>query len=507
MTKKTQRWRDSKSVAKAKKLAERRSLSWYMAAVFLAFFALMLFFEVFLIKDENSSYRHLYTEVDYSDYKFNNARSHRRLEIVPPFHVARELARVLSDVAPEELQEENVTSNSWKISEEPDHWQMVRGTKNKFFVFSAYFDDRRGNYIRVISAARTRIADRVVCKFWFKNGRSPVAVYATNKLIRENWNLKYSAYFILCPLQRDVGQIPDEVSIIKLGDSRSSNRLVVHNNHVAGSSAEGIAVCIKPLHYNYDKLVNLVEFIELNRILGVQHFILYNDTIGPAVNCALQYYIREGIVTVLPWKLDLISQKEIRTEGLFAALNDCLYRTMYRHRYVLMIDLDEYIIPHANTSLTDLISFLQKKSSHRVGAFSFQNSFFYLHWPNDPNSNGLPYQLITLQKTIRKTKLHAHKQRSKCIVLPERVVEMGNHFVWEFAPGRTMVNVGPDLGFLHHYRVCEFGGTDCINTTSIVDRTVYLWKSTLLDTVTNRLDDIQRLCSLSLNETRKNDTW
>ena len=33
-----------------------------------------------------------------------------------------------------------------------------------------------------------------------------------------------------------------------------------------------------------------------------------------------------GLVTVLPWRLDMTSQKEIRTEGLFAALNDCLYR-------------------------------------------------------------------------------------------------------------------------------------------------------------------------------------
>ena len=31
-------------------------------------------------------------------------------------------------------------------------------------------------------------------------------------------------------------------------------------------------------------------------------------------------------MTVLPWRLDMTSQKEIRTEGLFAALNDCLYR-------------------------------------------------------------------------------------------------------------------------------------------------------------------------------------
>ena len=69
-----------------------------------------------------------------------------------------------------------------------------------------------------------------------------------------------------------------------------------------------------------------------------------------------------GIVTLLPWKLNMISQKEIRTEGLFAALNDCLYRfvlevcflpttfifsrNMNSVKYLIMMDLDELIIPY-----------------------------------------------------------------------------------------------------------------------------------------------------------------
>ena len=53
-----------------------------------------------------------------------------------------------------------------------------------------------------------------------------------------------------------------------------------------------------------------------------------------------------GLVKLLPWNLDMISQKEIRTEGLFAALNDCLYRNMKSVKYLIMMDLDELIIPY-----------------------------------------------------------------------------------------------------------------------------------------------------------------
>lgn len=98
-----------------------------------------------------------------------------------------------------------------------------------------------------------------------------------------------------------------------------------------------------------------MEFIELNRILGVEHFTFYNHTIGEQVNCILKDYVNKNIVTLLPWQLNMVSQKEIRTEGLFAALNDCLYRSMYKYSHVLLIDLDEFIIPHHNDTLQQLV--------------------------------------------------------------------------------------------------------------------------------------------------------
>lgn len=44
-------------------------------------------------------------------------------------------------------------------------------------------------------------------------------------------------------------------------------------------------------------------------------------------------------VEILPWNLKMKSQKEIRTEGLFASLNDCLYRNMYRWDLIFFLML------------------------------------------------------------------------------------------------------------------------------------------------------------------------
>lgn len=99
----------------------------------------------------------------------------------------------------------------------------------------------------------------------------------------------------------------------------------------------------------------MIEFLELNTLLGINHFFLYNDTASNQVNCILRDYVANGRVTVFPWKLDMVSQKEIRTEGLFAALNDCLYRTMYHYSHIALIDLDEFIVPRHNETLQEFI--------------------------------------------------------------------------------------------------------------------------------------------------------
>lgn len=104
--------------------------------------------------------------------------------------------------------------------------------------------------------------------------------------------------------------------------------------------------------------IQLIEFLELNKLLGISHFTFYNASTGPSASCLLQEYINEGVVSVLSWDLPIQSKTEIRTEGMFAALNDCLYRNMYRYSYIAFIDIDEFIVPRFNFTLMDLIRFV-----------------------------------------------------------------------------------------------------------------------------------------------------
>ncbi|XP_040571227.1 beta-1,4-galactosyltransferase galt-1 [Lepeophtheirus salmonis] len=395
-------------------------------------------------------------------------------------------------------------------------WQPVNGTSHKFYVYSAYFDNRgKTPVIRILAVTKTKTSDFVYCKMYYKDGgKKPWSITrASINVIRENWNLKYSASFVICNLGPG-SKIPESVSVLSIRskDPKSSNFYSISNQlpineHKYGTgsvlvNSSDIGVCVKPLHFHYSKTLELVEFIELNRILGVTKFTFYNDTISSEVSCVLNHYKSEGSVNVYPWKLRMQSQKEIRTEGLFAALNDCLYRNMNYFKYLMLIDVDEFVIPRMNDTIPEMIEYLEKHKSHfgyrktlinkRASAYSFQNSFFYLQFADEPESDS---NLRVLRKTRRKVKFNPQKQRSKYICIPRDIKEAGNHFIWEFVSSNgKSLNVPTELGFLHHYRVCEFGGDDCINTPSVVDKTVYKYKDLLIKNVEKVFESLHSKC-------------
>ena len=107
----------------------------------------------------------------------------------------------------------------------------------------------------------------------------------------------------------------------------------------------------------------------------------------------------------------------------------------------------------------------------------------------------LSTQLRVLRKTRRKTKFNPQKQRSKYICIPRQVKEAGNHFIWEYQQGSNL-NVPTSVGFLHHYRVCEFGGDDCVHQSNQVDRTAHKYRHILLENVKKVILKLSDQCKL-----------
>ncbi|GFY54159.1 glycosyltransferase family 92 protein [Trichonephila inaurata madagascariensis] len=385
--------------------------------------------------------------------------------------------------------------------------------RNKFLVYSAYWDDRfdANNNVRILAIMVTKNAPSVYCRLSMADGTT-IDARVIKKVMNEHWKLRYSSCFLSCEVPKNTSP-PLKVLVSLNRNFTFSAMLPVHQNKENIASPRGdLAVCVKPLHYFYDRATWLLEFIEFHRILGVEHFFFYNHTVGPAVDALLRYYMSQNIVTVLPWSLPILSQKEIRTEAIFSSLNDCVFRTMYLFHYVILLDFDEYIVPREHESYLDMLHQLEEDNKHirgRPGSFVFKNTFFYLYWENDTTVYGVeperppqwvPY-FLTQYKTRRLSSSMKVGSRSKYIVVPERILEVGNHVVWRHTSGSRAISVPDTVALLHHYRICEFGGFSCLKKENLVDRTAIKFGPDLLKRVMHQCrlvyPEMQGHCPLS----------
>lgn len=160
-----------------------------------------------------------------------------------------------------EIQQETIPEKS-----DTDHWQPVRTfSSQRFYVYSAYIDEfKRSNlnpltafahsanssqpsdydphrFVRVIAATLLKTKVKVACCYHLSPEyeiRQSLCHEGTSKPIREHWNLKYSAFFLLCPLPQKFSLKTDadiaanwSLSIVATkNDSNVVPQLLLQNN-------------------------------------------------------------------------------------------------------------------------------------------------------------------------------------------------------------------------------------------------------------------------------------
>lgn len=83
--------------------------------------------------------------------------------------------------------------------------------------------------------------------------------------------------------------VPMTISVVARLRMAPANLLTVRAPNKTAPRGD-LAICVKPIHFEFNKALPMLEFLEFYRILGVQHFTLYNHTIGPEVSCILKQY-------------------------------------------------------------------------------------------------------------------------------------------------------------------------------------------------------------------------
>lgn len=95
-----------------------------------------------------------------------------------------------------------------------------------------------------------------------------------------------------------------------------------------------------------DEADYLKEWIELHKLVGAEHFYLYNNHSSDHYREVLEPYISAGEVTLTDWT---------DTPGQMSAYSDCVRRYAKETKWIAFIDLDEFIVPNTYDSIYDFL--------------------------------------------------------------------------------------------------------------------------------------------------------
>ncbi|XP_007423247.1 glycosyltransferase family 92 protein F13G3.3-like [Python bivittatus] len=234
------------------------------------------------------------------------------------------------------------------------------------------------------------------------------------------------------------------------------------------------------------------------KILGAQKVTIYKNSCSPLMEKVLDYYISEGTVEIIPWPIHLylkvssywhhsMGGKDIGYYGQIAALKDCIYRNMYRSKYVVLIDADEVILPIKDADWKSLMQRMEK-GNPRAGVFLFENQVFR---NNVFSRTPFNFSLWSMVPGVNMFE-HIHKEPNrtegfnnrKMIVDPRKVIQTSVHSVLKMH-GETSIQVSSQLAINFHCRTPEH--KDLPENALVQDSIFWRYNKTLTAKVNNAL--------------------
>ena len=100
-----------------------------------------------------------------------------------------------------------------------------------------------------------------------------------------------------------------------------------------------------------DEALYLREWIEYHKLVGVDHFYLYNNFSSDHFRKVIKPYTEAGEVSLIDWPYE---------QGQMSAYKDCVRRYKTESRWIGFLDLDEFVVPLKDDTIGDFLKRFEK---------------------------------------------------------------------------------------------------------------------------------------------------
>uniref|UniRef100_A0A3P9HWW8 Glycosyltransferase family 92 protein n=1 Tax=Oryzias latipes TaxID=8090 RepID=A0A3P9HWW8_ORYLA len=317
-------------------------------------------------------------------------------------------------------------------------------TNTKHFLVSAFMDQRvKGFDVRIIGIFRRDSIHPLHCVF-FCAGFFSKTTSASVLVHSDHFGFPFGATDVLCRIPENCNAT--HVTLLtKQNPVNISDHLwlPIRNKKTHNKETRlNFTVCISTLFGDYNNVLQFTQSLEMYKLLGVNRVVIYNTSCGPELDRLLKSYSQEGFVEIIQWPINKYLNPsrgwnfkehggDLQYFGQIVTLNECIYRSMERSRYVLLNDIDEIIMPYQHDNLNSMMDMLQSQHSN-LAEFLVENHIFpkkhfepsgrfhLPRWNKVPGVNSLehiyredpdrniyhPHKMIVQPRLVEQTSVH-----------------------------------------------------------------------------------------------------
>ncbi|CAG5046057.1 unnamed protein product [Parnassius apollo] len=246
-------------------------------------------------------------------------------------------------------------NRTWSPHVYSDSWQRVKGTPVS--LYAAYYDERAPQrYVRILAIFHGRnisAGKPLYCQTRsFNSSEDSIEVVAAKPLEMwwHEWDTASSTvetpFLLSCPLTDSLYDL-SVVSIVTEPCEDPGNAFVLKPQKKLTEYKRTFTICVKDMNFNKNMAQNLIEWIETNKILGVDLIDVYIDEISEETQNVLLRYKDQG--------------------------------NLAESEYIVPLDVDEILLPKIAFNLSELLRRLRKFgwNPKKYSSILVQNVFFF----------------------------------------------------------------------------------------------------------------------------------
>lgn len=219
-----------------------------------------------------------------------------------------------------------------------------------------------------------------------------------------------------------------------------------------------------------DLSLRFIEWLEANYVVGADKIVIYTYAVHPEMRRVIEYYEKNkrsflNVPLTLPGRMPnaplhrsrfIKRNRQQKRRNEIIPYNDCLYKHLYTHQYVLIVDVDELVVPLMHDDWRQMLDFVKREKRGDYGtytAFSVANAFFFDNLTKQFDEK-YPEYLHMLRHDVRSADISGPGVYGKSFMQIQNVATVFNHFPLHKLRRnlRPTLYVDPRVALKNHYK-------------------------------------------------------